>query len=96
MRHNIALWCIMSGENELEATCLKFYSNNNIRDLVHRCKVLLTDRVSTHFTSLSVYSKRTGEGAKPISNTDVRTEDLQICPPHINDESTVLVRFFRT
>lgn len=55
--------CVMSGENELEVTYLKFYSNN-IRDLVHRCKVLPTDRVSTHFTSLSVYSKRTGEGAR--------------------------------
>lgn len=28
MRHNIALWCIMSGENELEVMYLKFYSNN--------------------------------------------------------------------
>lgn len=28
MRHNVVLWCIMSGENELEVTYLKFYSNN--------------------------------------------------------------------
>lgn len=54
IRHNIASWCIMSGENELEVTYLKFYSNNNIRDLVHKVRILLTDRLSTHFTSLSV------------------------------------------